>query len=75
MPLPWPAASAKACGMWSGIRTARPVVALRIMAGLCMALALMCMGLAYAWNAERQEAACWRAAAEFQLQPQGDCRG
>lgn len=47
---------------------------MRILAGACVALAVMCAGLAMAWNAEREQAACWRAAAEFQLQPQGDCR-
>ena len=50
------------------------MAALRIMAGVCVALAIMCASLAVAWKSERDEAACWRAAAEFQLQPQGDCR-
>jgi hypothetical protein len=61
--------------MANGVRTERPVVAVRIMAAVCVALALMCAGLALAWKSERDEAACWRAAAEFQLQPQGDCGG
>ncbi len=52
----------------------RPVVVVRIMAFACVALALMCAGLAWAWKDQRDEAACWRAAAEFQLLPEGDCR-
>ena len=53
----------------------RPVVAARILALLCVGLALMCAGLAWAWTQERQAAACWRAAAEFQLIPEDACRG
>lgn len=53
----------------------RNVTALRILAGVCVALALMCAGLAWAWADQREEAACWRAAVEYQLQPEGDCRG
>jgi hypothetical protein len=48
---------------------------MRIMAGVCVALAAMCLSLALAWKIQRDEAACWRAAAEFQLLPQNDCRG
>ena len=50
------------------------VAAVRIMALVSMALALMCLALAWAWAQQREETACWRAAAEFQLQPEGDCR-
>jgi len=60
--------------MSRGARAEWPVVAVRVMAVVSVALAIMCASLAYAWKAERDEAACWRAAAEFQLQPQGDCR-
>jgi len=52
----------------------RRTLAVGIMAAVCVALALMCAGLAWAWSVEREEAACWRAAAQFQLQPEGDCR-
>jgi hypothetical protein len=52
----------------------RPVVAVRILAFVCLALALMCAGLAWAWRTQREEAACWRTAAEFQLMPEGECR-
>lgn len=52
----------------------RRTAAVRLMALTCVALALMCVGLAWAWNQQREETACWRAAAEFQLQPEGDCR-
>jgi hypothetical protein len=51
------------------------VVAVRIMALLSVALAVMCAYLAYAWKTERETAACWRTAAEFQYQPEGECRG
>lgn len=46
-----------------------------VLAGLCVALALMCAGLALAWKKQRDESECWRAAAQFQLQPGGDCKG
>lgn len=52
----------------------RRVAAVRIMAAACVALALMCLGLAVAWTQQREEAACWRLAAEFQLDPDGACR-
>ncbi len=45
------------------------------MALVSAALAVMCVYLAHAWKTERDTAACWRAAAEFQLTPEGDCRG
>ena len=51
----------------------RRVAAVRIMAALCVVLALMCIGLAVAWTQQREEAACWRLAAEFQLDPDGAC--
>ena len=50
------------------------MIAARILAFVCVALALMCAGLAWAWNDQRQEAACWRVAAEFQ-RPDGACHG
>lgn len=53
----------------------RAVAAVRLMALLSAALAVMCVYLAYAWSSEREAAACWRTAAEFQVQPGGDCRG
>lgn len=53
----------------------RALVAARVLAGLCVALALMCAGLAWAWKSERDQADCWRAFAEYQLQPQGACGG
>lgn len=45
-----------------------------ILAVVSMALALMCAGLAYAWKQQRDQAECWRAAAQFQLQPDGECK-
>ena len=34
---------------------------------------MMCAGLAWAWTHERETAACWRIAAEFQLMPETEC--
>lgn len=59
--------------MSRGRPTLRPVIAVRIMALLCVVLALICAGLAAAWRSERDQAACWRVAAEFQRQPDGGC--
>lgn len=56
-------------------RPERPLIAVRILALISVVLALMCAALAWAWTAEREVAACWRAAAQFQLQVEGDCRG
>jgi hypothetical protein len=53
----------------------RTVVAVRVMTLVAVALAVMCAFLAYAWKTERESAACWRTAAEFQYHPEGDCRG
>lgn len=53
----------------------RTVVTVRVMTLVSVALAAMCAYLAYAWTAERDAAACWRTAAEFQYQPVDDCRG
>lgn len=55
--------------------TKRAVMTVRILTLVSVALAVMCAVLAYAWKTERDTAACWRAAAEFQLQPEGECRG
>jgi hypothetical protein len=51
----------------------RTVMAVRVLAFTCVALALMCAGLAYAWKVQRDQADCWRAAAQFQLE--GACEG
>jgi hypothetical protein len=53
----------------------RTVVAVRVMTLLSVALAVMCAYLAYAWTSEREAAACWRTAAEFQYQPDDECKG
>ena len=53
----------------------RTVVAVRVMTLLSVALAVMCAYLAYAWTTERETAACWRTAAEFQYQPDDGCQG
>ncbi|MEW5687183.1 MAG: hypothetical protein AB1942_19895 [Pseudomonadota bacterium] len=61
--------------MSRGSRTDKAMMAVRFLAALSVALGLMCAGLAWMWQTERETAACWKAAAEFQLQPEGDCRG
>ncbi|HEX7885464.1 MAG TPA: hypothetical protein VF474_05760 [Phenylobacterium sp.] len=53
----------------------RTLAVVRLMALVSAALAVMCVYLAYAWTSERQAAACWRTAAEFQYQPPDQCRG
>lgn len=55
-------------------RAPRTIIAIRILTAVSVALAAMCVALAWAWSDAREEAACWRTAAEFQLQPEGDCR-
>lgn len=52
----------------------RRTLAVAVMAVVCATLAMMCLVLAWAFTVQREEAACWRAAAQFQLQPQGDCQ-
>ena len=60
--------------MAGGTKPSRADLAVRVLALICVALALMCAGLAWAWKTQRDESECWRAAAQFQLQPEGDCR-
>lgn len=59
--------------MSRGSRTDKAVLAVRILAALSVALALMCAGLAWMWTSERERAACWKTAAEFQLQLEDGC--
>lgn len=59
--------------MSRGPKPDRPVITIRILALLCVLLALMCAGLAWTWTQERARSACWRTAAEFQLLPEGAC--
>lgn len=59
--------------MSRGPKPDHPVAAVRILATLCVLLALMCVGLAWSWTRERDRAACWRTAAEFQLLTEGAC--
>lgn len=51
----------------------RRAAAVRLMALFSAALAVMCVWLAMAWKTEREAAACWRIAAEFQQTPEGGC--
>ena len=68
--MPSRAASAKASLMPRGSPT---ITALRVLTALAVALAAMCAFLAWQWKTERDRADCWRAYAEFQLQPEGNC--
>lgn len=54
-------------------RPDRPVIVVRILALVSVVLAVMCAALAWAWQSEREHAACWQVAAEFQRQPDGGC--
>ena len=51
----------------------KPTTAVRVLAGVSVALAMMCAGLAIAWNHERDQAACWRAAAQYKLDVDDGC--
>ena len=55
---------------WPG----RPVIIIRVLAFVSVALSIMCATLAWAWQSEREKAACWRVAAEFQTQREQGCR-
>lgn len=54
-------------------RPVSPVTIVRLMALVCVVLAGMCLTLAFAWSHEREKAACWRVAAQYQLQGEGGC--
>lgn len=46
---------------------------LRIMAGFCVGLALICMALALAYERKSAEAECYADAAELGLTPGSEC--
>lgn len=51
-----------------------PDQAIRLLAALMVTLALGCLGLAVAYAAEHERAACWRAAYEDgEIPPEGVC--
>ena len=54
-------------------RAPRTIIAVRILALVSAALGVMCAGLAWAWQDQRQQTACWRTAAQFQQVPLDDC--
>lgn len=56
-------------------RPDRSVLIVRILALVCVVLAVICVTLAFAWQSQRQTAACWRTAAQFQLQDEAACGG
>lgn len=51
------------------LEASRPTGPVRLLAGICVALALMCLGLAIAWKSKADEAACWREAFEDDMGP------
>ncbi len=51
----------------------KAVTAVRVLALVAVALALMCATLAVAWRRERDKAECWRAAAEYKLETDFKC--
>jgi hypothetical protein len=40
---------------------------------IAVALAVMCLWLAWAWSRENARAECWRAVAEGEAPPEGEC--
>jgi len=58
-----------------GMGPLKPTTAVRVMAGVCVALALMCAGLAVAWRHEHEQASCWQAAATYKLEMEDSCEG
>lgn len=57
---------------WSD-RTAAPAL-VKLLAGLCVVLALICLGLALAYRDKVSQVSCYAEAAELGLTPPGDCR-
>lgn len=55
----------------AGALNSRAVV--RLLAGLCVALALMCLGLALAYARKSEQVQCYADAAELGLTPPGSC--
>lgn len=51
------------------LKTSRPIGPVRLLAFICVVLALMCVGLAAAWKSKADEATCWRAAFEDDMGP------
>jgi hypothetical protein len=51
-----------------------PTRTIQALALLCVALAAMCVGLAWMWQRQHDAAECWRAAAEYHLAPES-CGG
>lgn len=54
-------------------RTAAPAL-VKVLAGLCVILALICLGLAVAYRDNARQVSCYAEAAELSLAPPGDCR-
>ena len=49
--------------------------AVKVPAAACVALAAMCVSLAFAWRAEHESAECWRTMAQYKLETEGLCDG
>ena len=63
-----PRARARFAFVWTPTRT------IQALAALCVALALMCFGLAVMWQDQHEAAECWRASAQYHLAPES-CGG
>lgn len=50
------------------------VWALRLLSGVCVLLALGCLGLAWAYRDKARQVECYAEAADLGLAPTGDCR-
>lgn len=55
-------------------RSAAPAL-VKVLAGLCVILALICLGLALAYRDKARQVSCYTEAADLGLAPPGDCRG
>ena len=51
----------------------KAATAVRLLALVSVALALMCAALALAWRAEHENAECWRAMAQYKIETEGLC--
>lgn len=58
---------------WRDSQSAPTVV--KVLAGVCAVLALICVALAFAYRDAARQVACYAEATELGLAPPNDCRG
>ncbi len=63
-----PRATRRFAIVWTPTRT------IQALCVLCVALALMCFGLAVMWQDQHEAAECWRAVGQYHLSPES-CGG